>query len=165
MKTQFLILRPWKRFLRVSVNDQRLYLVENHKIIRRYRVSTAKAGTGNKAGSGRTPLGIHRIFRKIGKGAVKGTVFKDRINTREVWDGKSVFGDLILSRILWLDGVEPGVNKGHNIDTRARYIYIHGTNHRKGIGRPASHGCVTMKCEDIIDLFGRVRQGDRVVIT
>src|SRR3989339_1062761 len=109
----------WKRFILVSVRDQRLYLIENHEIIRTYLISTAKAGTGNLKGSGKTPQGLHKIFAKIGKGAVKDAVFKDRINTREVWDGKSVFGDLILSRVLWLSGLEPGINRGNNVDTRA----------------------------------------------
>jgi hypothetical protein len=152
------------RLIRVFIRDQRLTLFRHGRKIKTYRVSTAAHGAGNTKGSLQTPLGLHSICAKIGKGAIRDAVFKDRVNTGEVWDGRSQFGDLILSRILWLTGRERGVNKGGSVDTKSRYIYIHGTNHRRTIGKPASQGCITMKSEDVIDLFGRIRKGDPVVI-
>lgn len=149
----------------MSAAKFRLYLLERGRKIRAYRISVAAKGLGCSAGSMKTPLGWHRICAKIGSRAARGTVFKDRINTGEIWDGESQFGDLILSRILWLDGLETGKNRGGHCDSRRRYIYIHGTNHIKTIGRAASHGCITMKCADVIDLFNRVRTGDRIVIS
>jgi len=154
----------YPRLIRVSIRNQRLSLLHYGKPVKIYSVSTAKRGAGNRKDSLQTPLGRHRIYAKIGGRAVRGAIFKDRKNTGRVWDGKDRSGDLILSRILRLEGMEKGVNKGGVVDTRSRYIYIHGTSHRKTIGRPASHGCVTMKCEDIIDLYKRVKKGDPVVI-
>ncbi len=153
------------RLILVSIKFQRLTLFQYGKKIRQYPVSTAKLGAGNRKGSMQTPLGLHKIASRIGARAANGSVFKDRINTGDIWDGKSQFGDLILSRIITLEGMEKGVNLGGDVDTKSRYIYIHGTNHIKTIGKPASHGCVTMKSKDIIDLFKRVKKGDPVVIT
>jgi hypothetical protein len=151
-------------FILILINTQKLYLIKNSRIIRKYAVSTSKCGKGNLQGSKKTPIGLHRIYKKIGKQQVKYAVFKDRLPTGEVWDGKSEFGDLILSRILVLDGLEKGLNRGKNVDTRSRYIYIHGTNHEKSIGRPVSHGCITMKNDDIMDLFENIKKGDLVEI-
>jgi UDP-N-acetylmuramate--alanine ligase len=153
-----------EREIHVSVAKQKAYLKVNGRIVRAYPVSTAKNGVGSEKGSLKTPLGLHRIYNKIGLRALKGAVFKDRIRTGEVWDGVSQKGDLILSRIIQLEGLEPGKNRGGNVDTRLRYIYFHGTNHVKNIGKPSSHGCIIMRCDDIIDLFNRVKKGDKVVI-
>ncbi len=152
------------RLIVVSVKKQRTCLLVNGKCIAEYQVSTAKNGTGSKKGSLKTPLGWHIIYKKIGARAVKRTIFKDRRRTGEIWNGRSQKGDLILSRILQLDGVEKGKNRGGNVDTKSRYIYFHGTNHRKNIGKPSSHGCIIMRCEDIIELFNMVKTGDPVVI-
>lgn len=157
-------LADFRRLVYVSGRRFRLFLLNRGKVVRSYKICLAKKGLGGLRGSGKTPLGWHRIFAKFGKGAKAGTVFKDRVNTREIWDGKSQFGDLILSRILWLEGLEPGRNKGGDRDTRARYIYIHGTNHVNRVGKPGSQGCVTMKSTDVIDLFDRVRKGDPIVV-
>lgn len=146
--------------LLVDVASQSLRLLIGDRIIKRYPVSTSRFGTGNRIGSKKTPLGLHRIYLKIGKGLRKGAVLKDRRFTGEFWDGKSGFGDLILSRILALEGLE----KHRNINSRIRYIYIHGTNHEKNIGRPASHGCIIMKSSHVIDLYRRVRKGTHVLI-
>ena len=150
--------------LLVRVREQRLCIIRNKRKIRSYRVSTSRFGTGNKEGSQQTPPGLHRIYRKIGGGLRKGAVLKDRCFTGEYWDGQSQFGDLILTRILALEGLEKGVNRGGSVDSRKRFIYIHGTNHEKSVGMPASHGCITMKNSDIIDLYKRVRKGTHVLI-
>jgi UDP-N-acetylmuramate--alanine ligase len=150
--------------LLVSVEHQHLFLIRGRKIAAQYPVSTSKYGVGGLKGSLKTPPGLHRIFRKIGHGRPRGSVFKDRVPTGERWDGRSLFGDLILTRIFVLDGLEKGVNRGGRVDSRARYIYIHGTNHEAAVGRPASHGCVTMRNRDILELFRKTRKGDLVII-
>ncbi len=157
--------RDGRFFVLVSVADQVLAIVHLGKIAKKYLVSTARAGVGARKNSGKTPPGLHRIKEKIGARAFPGAVFKDRINTGEVWDGSSQFGDLILSRIIRLEGMEKGVNKGGTVDTFSRYIYIHGTNHESTIGKPTSQGCITMRNKDIMDLFKRVKKGDLVAIT
>jgi hypothetical protein len=113
---------------------------------------------GQASGSFQTPLGRFRIYQKIGGGQPLNTVFRGRVPVaiRSDWDKES---DLITSRILWLDGVEP-----HNENTRERFIYIHGTNEEHLIGQPASHGCVRMRNEDITRLFDLVEAGTEVEI-
>src|SRR5262249_9656658 len=126
--------------------------------------STAANGIGGQEGSNRTPPGWHRIHSKIGAGAESGTVFESREPTGRVWRGENEAADLILTRILRLDGLEAGVNRGSGCDSLERYIYIHGTNHEDTLGRPGSHGCVRMANADVIELFDRIREGDPVVI-
>jgi UDP-N-acetylmuramate--alanine ligase len=130
-----------------------------------WRISTARAGIGGAEGSYRTPPGWHRIARRIGEGAELGTVFISREPTGEIWHGEARPEDLILTRILTLEGLEPGVNSGPGCDSLARYIYIHGTNHEALLGRPVSHGCVRMSNDDIRDLFAQMAEGDHVLIT
>lgn len=152
----------------VSVTQQRLFLVQADRVVADYPVSTSCFGTGAQAGSNQTPLGVHRVAAKFGEGQPAGMVFEARRPTGEVAkiysDSTDVDEDLVTSRVLWLEGLEPGVNQGGSVDSRARYIYIHGTNEEGLIGRPASHGCVRMKNPDVIDLFGRVPVGSLVVI-
>ena len=155
---------PSHRSILISVAHQRLALLVPDRA-RMFPVSTARWGTGAAEGSQQTPLGAHRIRHKIGGGAAWGTIFKARRSTGAVWDGVAVDDDLILSRILWLEGLEDGVNRGAGIDSFDRYIYIHGTNHEQLIGTPASHGCVRMRNDDIIELFDCVEEGDRVIIS
>lgn len=114
-------------------------------------VSTAAAGTGNEPGSNRTPTGLHRICERIGDDAPSRTEFRSRIPTGRVIQPGADGGadDLILTRILWLDGLQPGVNE----HSRARFIYLHGTNREDLLGTPASHGCVRMANADILHLF------------
>ena len=114
-------------------------------------VSTATAGTGNEPGSHRTPTGLHRVCERIGEGASPGTEFRSRIPTGRVIQPGADSGadDLILTRILWLDGLRPGVNE----HSRDRFIYLHGTNREDLLGTPASHGCVRMANTDILNLF------------
>jgi UDP-N-acetylmuramate--alanine ligase len=128
-------------------------------------VSTAAVGVESREGSGGTPPGVHVVDRRIGDGATSGTVFESREPTGRVWTaGDGDEADLILTRILTLDGREDGVNRGPGVDSRERYIYIHGTNHEENVGRPVSGGCVRMTNVDVVELFDRVDEGDPVVI-
>jgi UDP-N-acetylmuramate--alanine ligase len=153
------------RWLLVDAAGQRLALVRDGEITRVWSVSTAAAGLDATEDSGGTPPGLHRIARRIGQGAAPGTVFASREPTDRVWsEGEADPDDLIVSRILTLRGLEPGRNQGPGVDSEARYIYIHGTNHPDRIGEPVSHGCVRMTDTDVRDLFTRVDEGDPVVI-
>jgi lipoprotein-anchoring transpeptidase ErfK/SrfK len=148
----------------VTIATQTLSLISNHRILHTYPISSAAAGVGNREGSFQTPLGIHKISHKIGEGAPERTIFKDRISIGRTATAQERGENLILSRILRLQGLEPGVNQGPGIDSFERYIYIHGTNHEHRIGTPNSHGCVCMKNSDIIHLFDSVSEGTIVFI-
>ena len=127
-----------------------------------YRCSTSKFGLGSVANSNCTPLGLHRIARKIGGGWPIGTVFKGRRTIGYTWDGLPLAS--ITDRIFWLEGLEPGRNRGGNTDSFARYIYIHGTGDEPTLGRPASHGCVHLAAADLIPLHDQVPAGTLVWI-
>jgi hypothetical protein len=143
----------------VSVSCQRLMVFEGDRLLASFGVSTAAKGMGCEAGSLRTPTGRFRIFEKIGDGEAVGTIFKARVACG-VWnESNESEDDLILTRILRLDGVDPW-----NLNTMNRYIYIHGTNHESTIGHPASHGCVRMTNHDMMVLFDMVNSDDRVEI-
>lgn len=152
----------------VRVSEQKLYLIRDGKVIREYPVSTSKFGIGNKAGSFKTPLGRHRVAEKIGEGAPLYTIFKERVNTRKLAvierTLKGAPYDDVTTRILWLEGLEPGINRGPGIDSKQRFIYIHGTPSEGLIGRPASNGCVRMYNKDVIELFDLVPAGAPVLI-
>lgn len=141
-----------------------MLLIDNGRISDTYAVSTAARGSGNRDGSLQTPLGLHRVAQRIGEHAPRGAIFEHRTDTGRRWQGEKLDRDLILSRILHLEGLEDGVNRGPGIDSFERCIYIHGTNHEDRIGTPCSHGCVRMRNADIIRLFDVVREGDIVVI-
>ena len=131
-----------------------------------YQVSTSRHGLGEQRDSHQTPRGLHCIAHKIGDGEPPGRVFKARQPTEQLclpadYRGQ---GDVITSRILWLQGVEAGVNSGGAVDSRERYIYIHGTPDVAQLGHPASIGCVRMRDEDVIQLFDLVEVGDLVYI-
>jgi len=115
-----------------------------------------------------TPKGLHEIAERIGAGQPSGMVFKSRVPTglhfSEIPTEESKSHNLITSRILWLRGLEPGVNAGGNVDTYKRYVYIHGTQREERIGEPLSAGCVLMRNADIIELYDDVRAGDLVWI-
>jgi lipoprotein-anchoring transpeptidase ErfK/SrfK len=154
-----------REYLYVSVSGQRLYHVREGMVAGEYPVSTSRLGTGNVEGSLKTPTGIHRVVEKYGGGAPAGQVFKDRLDTGVTWTpADGVAEDLVLSRILRLEGLEPGVNRGPGIDSYDRYIYIHGTNKEHLVGTPNSHGCVCMTNTDVIDLFNHVPEGAIVLI-
>lgn len=157
----------------VDTRLQQLYLWDPYpdgdRLIRQYPVSTASNGTGERDGSYCTPRGRHRIAEKIGAGAPLYAAFKARQATGEIWtpalDAENPERDWILTRILWLDGLEPGRNKGGEVDTHDRYIYIHGTHEEHRIGTPASHGCIRMKNADVAELFDLVKVGTEVRIS
>ncbi len=143
----------------VSTAQQTLQVTdEGGGVLQEFTISTSKYGSGTEPGSFRTPLGRFRISHKIGRDAAPRTIFKSR-EPIGLWDATPVEEDLVLSRILWLDGLDP-----ENANTRERYIYIHGTNQEELIGTPASHGCVRMVNADVVALFELVSEGTEVVI-
>lgn len=157
-----------RRMLRISLAEQRLELLEDGAVVRRYPVSTAANGAGECNGSGCTPRGWHTIHARIGAGAAPDTVFVGRVPTGELYSEalaqEQPGRDWILTRILWLEGLEEGRNRGGEVDTLARYIYLHGTPDSVALGTPGSHGCVRLRNADVIELFERVREGMRVWI-
>src|SRR5262245_31456108 len=144
----------------VSVPDQELALVDRGKLIARYSISTSKFGTGDSNASYRTPLGTLFVSAKIGDQLPPGAVIKNRIPTGEIVDVDAPGRDPIVSRVIWLRGMET-----QNKKARDRCIYIHGTPEERRIGKPASFGCIRMRSRDIIDLYGRVHIGTHVLIT
>ena len=158
----------YEEILYVSVKNQQLYFIIDNKILVQYPISSAKKGVGNQMGSEKTPLGLHSIKQKHGKdtplyGRMIGRIFYGQI-AKIYKDTTSSKTDDITSRILWLDGEEDGINKGGNIDSYNRYIYIHGTSEEGKIGQPASHGCIRMKNNDIVELFSKVKLNTKVLI-
>jgi lipoprotein-anchoring transpeptidase ErfK/SrfK len=155
----------------VSIARQRAYLIRGSEVLWEAPCGTATNGAGARVGSNQTPLGWHSIAEKIGDGAPWGQVFRSRQPTREIWKpGMDTTEDLVLTRILWLEGLEPGRNKGTDnkgvlVDSRRRYIYIHGTNGEDRIGEPSSHGCIRLLNDDVIRLFNMVPEGTLVLIT
>lgn len=152
---------PHNPLIIISASEQRLYFIKDNKVQESHIISTAEAGLGSRKGSNKTPLGVHRVSQKYGKGAKSGTIFKARQNTKRVAKiltkpGLRSNADNVTSRILWLSGMESGINKGGNVDSHARYIYIHGTDEEGRLGKPASHGCIRMKNQSVIDLFEEV---------
>ena len=135
---------------------------DGFRSVQTYRCSTSRFGAGQKTNSRRTPLGLHRIARKIGHGAPAGTVFQSRRAIGFTWKGMP--DAKITTRILWLEGLEPGFNRGGEVDSRARYIYIHGTSDETTLGRPASSGCVHLAAHDLIPLFEKLPCGTLVWI-
>ena len=144
----------------VSVPDQVLALVDRGKLVARYSISTSKFGTGDSAASYRTPLGTLFVSAKIGDRLPPGAVIKSRIPTGEIVTVDAPGRDPIVSRVIWLRGMET-----QNEKARDRCIYIHGTPEERRIGKPASFGCIRMRSRDIIDLYDRVHIGTHVLIT
>ena len=154
--------------IEVDISEQRLYLIENSLIKASYPISTSKYGEGNIENSFKTPLGKHSIKEMIGEEAEINTIFTSRINTKRsatiIDQFKDTDNDYVTSRIMWLDGEEDGLNKGGNVDSFRRYIYIHGTHEEGLIGTKASHGCIRMFNYDVIELFNLVNIGTKVLI-
>jgi len=142
----------------ISVPDQRLRLLRGNILEAEYPVSTSRFGLGSEPGSYKTPLGRFRIFEKFGDAAPVGAAFVERRQTGEIVEQGGEL-DRILTRILWLDGCDPG-----NANTRDRYIYLHGTNQENAIGTPASHGCIRLRSQDLVDLYDRIPCGTDVEI-
>ena len=153
----------------VDISQQRLFLLDNTgDLVISYPISSSSYGEGQIENSYKTPLGNHIIKEKIGTDAPKNIIFKERINTgklAEIYhDDYDSEDDHVTSRILWLEGTEEGFNKGGNVDSFYRYIYIHGTPEEGLIGEKASHGCIRMFNQDVIELFSLVEKGTKVNI-
>jgi len=144
----------------VSVADQKMIVLRDGKPISDYPVSTSKFGVGDTPGSYATPLGVLRVKEKIGHGLALGTVFKSRQPTGEVLPINAPGRDPIVTRILWLEGLDD-----KNRNAYRRYIYIHGTPEERNIGRPVSYGCIRMKSKDVIELFDTVGLNSKLLIT
>lgn len=157
-----------RQWVRISLSRQRLDLLDGDVTLRRFPVSTSRYGAGERAGSLMTPRGRHVIRAKIGAGAPRGAVFVGRRPTGEIHSEALACAqtrrDWILSRILWLSGLEPGRNRMGQVDTMRRFIYIHGTPDTQTLGVPSSIGCVRMSNDDVIELFDLVPAGTLVDI-
>jgi len=150
----------------VSIADQTLRIIENDTVIWQAKCSTAEKGAGFKLNSHQTPLGWHSVAEKIGEGESWGRVFREKRPGRKIWrPGENTKKDLVLTRVLALTGEEPGVNKGGDVDSYRRCIYIHGTNDEAGIGTPVSHGCIRLTNDDVIRAFDLIPEGAPVLIT
>jgi L,D-transpeptidase YbiS len=155
--------------IRISLMRQCLELFDDAgALLKAYAVSTAKNGAGEQCDSDCTPRGRHIIRAKIGAGLPLKTVFVARRPTGEVYSselgGRHPARDWILTRILWLSGCEPGVNRLRQVDTMRRFIYIHGTSDEQHVGKPVSHGCIRMRNRDVVELFDLVAPGVQVDI-
>jgi L,D-transpeptidase YbiS len=166
-----LALRPytsWPRRIEIDLATQKLQLLEGAQLLKSFVVSSARNGAGEQNGSGCTPRGHHRVRAMIGAGTAPGTVFVGRRPTGEIWSPALASAhpkrDWILSRILWLSGLERGKNRLGPVDTMRRFIYIHGTDDEATLGTPASHGCIRMRNADVIELFDLVEPGTGVLI-
>jgi L,D-transpeptidase YbiS len=161
-------MQPESRLIKVSIDEQRLQLLESGRIVMDVAVSTAANGPGEVMHSECTPRGQHRIRARIGAGAAANTVFVGRRATGEIYtpELKQRYPgrDWILTRILWLCGMEPGQNRFGDRDSMRRYIYIHGCPEEDAMGTPSSHGCIKMRNAEVITLFERVPTGTRVWI-
>jgi hypothetical protein len=165
---QRLDITPTKYIFTVNIAAQRAALFEDGKFVKRYRCSTSRFGIGEAMDSQRTPRGLHRIAEKYGDGDPAGTIFKEREAVGNVSQLGIAAGG-ITTRIMWLEGLEPGFNRGTNgtvdVDTHDRTIYIHGTGDQKSLGRPASHGCIHLADADLIALYDLLPSGTLVWIT
>jgi L,D-transpeptidase YbiS len=152
--------------LEIDLRQQRLYLVDHGRRVADYRISTGANGAGEINGSGMTPRGRHVVRAKIGAGLPSAAVLSGRRWTGEIWTpqlhARHPGRDWILSRVLWLSGLERGRNRLGCVDTFRRYIYLHGTPYVDALGTPASKGCVRMSNEDIIELYERIGAGTEV---
>ncbi|WP_244511303.1 L,D-transpeptidase [Vreelandella arcis] len=144
-------------WLEIDIQAQQLRAWKDDDCLYACEISTGRAGAGNQQGSGQTPVGWHYIRAAIGRNAPENAVFKGRRWTGEVFNAELAAAfperDWILTRILWLCGLEPGVNRGGQVDSQRRYIYLHGTPPDQPMGEPASHGCVRLRNADLLWLF------------
>lgn len=144
--------------IEVSIATQHLQLWDGFRLVKEWPCSTSKFGIGFVEGSNKTPLGRFVVKEKHGHGLPSGTIFKARVPVGQ-WRGEKLIDDLVLTRILRLEGKE-----AHNANTFDRYIYIHGTNDEPKVGQPASHGCVRLKNAEMIELYDLVPEGTEVWI-
>ncbi len=163
-------IKPGERFIIVRISTATLQFYRRGVLAKSYVVSTSKRPPSNVKNSLGTPRGLHEIAERIGAGQPPGMVFKSRVPTGRHFsevadiDPDKAASNLITSRILWLRGLEPGVNRGGDVDTYERYVYVHGTNLEERLGEPLSAGCVLMRNFDIVELSEEVRHGDLVWI-
>ena len=154
--------------LYVGVEWQKMYLFINGEIEKVYDVSTSKNGAGTNYGSEQTPIGLHEVNGKFGKGLPRGSVLKGRKFTGQIAEIQTepipTGSDDITSRVITIEGKELGINKGGNNDSYDRKIYIHGTVEEGLIGQPASHGCIRMRNDDVIELYEIVNEGTTLII-
>ena len=160
--------KSFDEVLFVNITEQKMYHIKEGKIVKTYVISSSSYGVGNKAGSNKTPIGLHKVKQKFGEktpinGKMIGRVFYGNIATIYTDNTKSKTDD-VCSRILWLVGLEEELNKGEGIDSYNRYIYIHGTSEEGRLGKPASHGCIRMKNKEVIELYEKVKIGTLVLI-
>ena len=152
----------------ISIKQQKLYLVRHGYVVSTHTISTSKYGIGNKQFSRKTPTGVHEIAHKIGKGVPLRGIIKGGVYTGEEADLEHypvhAEGDFVTTRLLWLRGLEQGINLGGKIDTYDRRIYIHGTPEEGLIGKPSSHGCIRMTNYEVTELFKLVEKGLKVLI-
>ena len=157
-----------EKHIDIDINKQMLTLFEDKSVLYSYAISTAKNGVGQQSGSECTPLGEHVIDSKIGDDAEENSVFVGRKETGEIFSEElrktNPERDWILTRILWLSGQEEGQNRDGEVDTKSRYIYIHGCPDSDSFSLPSSHGCVKMRNKDIVELFKNVDAGTHVFI-
>ena len=149
----------------INKKKQKLYLLANNKIKYEFSISSSYKGTGCQVDSNKTPIGLHTVISKIGNGLPAGTLFKNRKPTKKIINylPKDKY-DYITSRIIRLSGLEDKINKGGEVDTYNRYIYIHGTPHIDKLGQPESHGCIRMSDNDVITLFNSIKYKTLVLI-
>jgi L,D-transpeptidase YbiS len=156
------------RQIQVSLDGQRLWLLDTQGVLGEWSISSARNGPGERSGSECTPRGWHGIAACIGAGCTPGTVFVGRRPTGEIYAPELARAqperDWILTRILWLRGLQPGHNRLGQVDSMRRYIYIHGCPDECPMGVPQSHGCIRMRNHDVIELFEQVEKGTRVWI-
>jgi hypothetical protein len=156
------------RWIKLSLSQQRLELLDGREVVSHYLVSTSRNGPGERISTGRTPRGDHVVHAKIGAGCAEGTVFEGRRSTGERCGPELLRAhpgrDWILTRILWLGGLEVGRNRLGDVDTMRRTIYIHGCPDEVPVGTPGSSGCIRMRNADVIELFDRVEVGTLVRI-
>jgi lipoprotein-anchoring transpeptidase ErfK/SrfK len=168
MRNNTSLIKP-KRYIFVSIVEQRLRLIDNNVIVFDVSIATAKNGAGEQFGSECTPRGWHTVRAKIGQYCAENTVFVGRRPTGETYSeslqAEHPGRDWILTRILWLNGQESGFNRSGNQDTMRRYIYIHGCPDEHPMGIPSSHGCIKMRNNEVIELFERIDVGIPVFIS
>lgn len=152
----------------INIKHQQLLLLCGDEVQQSYAVSTASNGPGEHHGSECTPRGLHHIRIKVGAGCPENAVFVGRRFSGEIYTpalGEQYPDrDWVLTRILWLTGLEPGRNRGGQVDSLRRYIYIHGCPDSEPMGEPRSHGCIRMRNRELMELFERVETGTLVEI-